>query len=108
MEKLLTLLVVSSLSVASIDAQTVSDDFNDNSRVAAIWAAPIVEAGADGKLDERNGRLELSASSAVENFVLQPARIAPTYDQAWQASAVVALDPSNCGGRPKSESKMTV
>jgi hypothetical protein len=89
------LLAATVLSVTSAQAQTVSDDFNDNSRDPLIWWAPEVLEGS-GRFTEQNQRLEFSAPAAApENAVKQGLQVYPTYDEAWQVQLVVSMDKAN-------------
>jgi len=84
-----------SASVVSLGAQTLTDHFNDNSRDAAQWDDPFIEGG-NGQLLEQSERVEFTAPGGVgETDVSQSFRQYPTYDQPWQAQAVVAMGTGN-------------
>ena len=80
--------------VATAQAQTFFDDFNDSSRDTRNWVAPWVEEG-NGQLQEQNLRLEFSANVSAENEVFQQLGHYPSYAQPWQAQVVVAVDHRN-------------
>jgi len=88
--------LVSAASIAALPSfsQSVTDDFNDNSRNGAIWTVPVTDAG-NGALEEVNQRVEYSATASPENFTFQEAKFFPTYNQPWEATAVVSLGSAN-------------
>ncbi len=95
MKKICTLFTASTLCVASVTAQSVSDDFNDNSRDTGLWWEPYTDTGS-GQLLEQNGRVEFTApGGAGETDVSQSVKRYPTYNQAWQVQMVVAMSPAN-------------
>lgn len=95
MKKTCTLLAVTSLCVASVNAQTVSDNFNDNSRDATLWNDPFIEEGG-GDLLEQNERVEFTAPGGFGSTdVSQAFKRYPTYNQAWQVQMVVSMSPAN-------------
>lgn len=93
--KYLVCFVVTVVSAQSLSfSQNVADDFDDSARNAALWSDPLTDAG-NGQLVELNQRLEYSATASPENFTYQEAKLFPSYNQAWEATAVVSLDAMN-------------
>jgi hypothetical protein len=95
MKKFCTLLALAPVCVAAVNAQTISDNFNDNSRDPALWGAPYILEG-NGQLLEQNGRTEFTtAGGGSNNEVGQTFLQRPTYDQAWQVQMVASMSTAN-------------
>ena len=96
MNKLLLLIGAASLVANSTQAQTVSDNFDDNSRDTAIWGNPESMVGNE-QLMETGQRLEYTAPAAEESWASQQVRANPNYNQAWQAQMLISVDQSKFG-----------
>ncbi len=94
MKRICSFLLFSGLAASALHGQSLGDNFDDESRDAANWGDPIVEIG-NGQLVEQNGRVEFSSTASVESLVFQPVRRNPSYNQPWQAQAVVSMDKVN-------------
>ncbi|GEM_PF-2357089 len=95
MKKICTFLTASTLCLAAINAQTISDDFNDNSRDPAIWLPPSLIDGA-GDLLEQNEHVEFTTTGVGETEVGQSLFKFDTNDQAeWRVQMVASMSTSN-------------
>lgn len=90
MKRVLSLITLSSVFVASMDAQTITEDFNDNSRDVTNWQAPVRETN-NGNLLEQNQRLEFTETGSTDQWIVQELNNSPGYDDPWQAQMLISV-----------------